>query len=258
MNKDGEPSVEDILRSIKQVISREDEGAQQASHSNSAPGFGNNPFARRDSFTRPTAVPAPANAPEDAPLNTDEEDIYDLGAMPAGEAPAEPEAVAPEETVSLPAGFQVHRYEAPAFDQGDDAEDVPLTLSSLIVAEDDEGETEVEIEFDPEPETGETPIAAEHEAPAEPRTKPQPVAEPQAAAGEGLLAGAAAAAVRAQLSALDSLSANAPKAAPAANPLEDMVREMLRPMLKEWLDANLQGIIERMVQDEIARITGRR
>jgi cell pole-organizing protein PopZ len=37
--------------------------------------------------------------------------------------------------------------------------------------------------------------------------------------------------------------------------LEDVVRETLRPMLKAWLDENLPGLVERMVQAEIERIT---
>src|SRR3990167_4393311 len=38
--------------------------------------------------------------------------------------------------------------------------------------------------------------------------------------------------------------------------LEGLVRDMLRPMLAEWLDANLPGMVERMVQAEIARKIG--
>ena len=40
--------------------------------------------------------------------------------------------------------------------------------------------------------------------------------------------------------------------------LEGLVREMLRPMLAEWLDQNLPGMVEKMVQAEIARIAGKR
>ncbi len=42
-----------------------------------------------------------------------------------------------------------------------------------------------------------------------------------------------------------------------SNTLEGLVREMLRPMLKEWLDKNLPGLVETMVQREIDRISGR-
>jgi uncharacterized protein len=37
--------------------------------------------------------------------------------------------------------------------------------------------------------------------------------------------------------------------------LEDVVRETLRPMLKSWLDENLPRVVERMVQEEVERIT---
>lgn len=40
--------------------------------------------------------------------------------------------------------------------------------------------------------------------------------------------------------------------------LEGLVRDMLRPMLSEWLDTNLPGMVEKMVQAEIARIAGKR
>ncbi len=39
--------------------------------------------------------------------------------------------------------------------------------------------------------------------------------------------------------------------------LEAMVRDMLRPMLKEWLDAKLPEVVERVVAQEVARISGR-
>lgn len=42
--------------------------------------------------------------------------------------------------------------------------------------------------------------------------------------------------------------------------IEDMVRAMLKPMLNEWLDAHLPGIVERLVEEEIQRLSrsGRR
>lgn len=44
-----------------------------------------------------------------------------------------------------------------------------------------------------------------------------------------------------------------------ARTLEDVVTEMLQPMLKQWLDDNLPGIVERKVQEEIERVSrGRR
>lgn len=42
--------------------------------------------------------------------------------------------------------------------------------------------------------------------------------------------------------------------------IEDMVRAMLKPMLSEWLDAHLPDIVERLVEEEIQRLSraGRR
>jgi len=65
----------------------------------------------------------------------------------------------------------------------------------------------------------------------------------------------------------ENLAALAMLAEPGAPPqivrsgetsLEGLVREMLRPMLAEWLDNNLPGMVEQMVQTEIARIAGKR
>jgi cell pole-organizing protein PopZ len=42
-----------------------------------------------------------------------------------------------------------------------------------------------------------------------------------------------------------------------AQTIEDLVKEMLRPMLKDWLDRNLPGIVERYVEREIVRLTRR-
>ena len=64
----------------------------------------------------------------------------------------------------------------------------------------------------------------------------------------------------------DNLAALAMLAEPSAKPqivrtgetsLEGLTRELLRPMLAEWLDANLPGMVEQMVQAEIARIAGK-
>lgn len=41
--------------------------------------------------------------------------------------------------------------------------------------------------------------------------------------------------------------------------LEDLAREMMRPMLRDWLDDNLPPLVERLVREEIERVSrGRR
>ncbi|MEN3930726.1 DUF2497 domain-containing protein [Microvirga sp. W0021] len=40
--------------------------------------------------------------------------------------------------------------------------------------------------------------------------------------------------------------------------VEAAAQDMLRPMLKEWLDNNLSGLVERLVREEIERLSGRK
>jgi len=40
-----------------------------------------------------------------------------------------------------------------------------------------------------------------------------------------------------------------------ARTLEDLVKEMLQPLLKSWLDDNLPGLVERLVKTEIERVS---
>ncbi len=65
-------------------------------------------------------------------------------------------------------------------------------------------------------------------------------------------------AVEASRHALASLSKMVVKPEVAgSDTLEGVVRDMLKPMLKDWLDANLPEIVERVVAQEVARISGR-
>ncbi len=53
--------------------------------------------------------------------------------------------------------------------------------------------------------------------------------------------------------AFDLLSASLKPSQPQT--VEDLMKEMLRPMLKAWLDDNLPSLVERLVRDEIERVT---
>lgn len=110
------------------------------------------------------------------------------------------------------------------------------------------------------------PSAAEHDAPAHHTAEPfpdpsdsepvmpQPAPQTRTTPAEPLLSRETAEASR---SALDNLSRLMVKPEPGSDgSLEGLVREMLRPMLRDWLDANLPAMVERMVEGEIARITG--
>ncbi|RVQ67744.1 DUF2497 domain-containing protein [Croceicoccus ponticola] len=224
MQKDGEPSVEDILRSIKKVISRDDEAL--GGQAGATPSFGNaRTFAPRDTFARYAATSQSVSDPAPEPTNdgSDADDVYDLGNLTPDDGAIEPEATIGTAPVPLPAAFAGPEEDV----AGDIDEPVAVTASEMH-----------EPDSLSKPEAAPSPIFSESE--------------------DRLIAGATAAAMRDQLSALSNFSAAAPKTETTPHPLEDAVRDMLRPLLKEWLDANLEGIVERIVQDEISRITGSR
>nr|WP_018181586.1 DUF2497 domain-containing protein [Kaistia granuli] len=88
--------------------------------------------------------------------------------------------------------------------------------------------------------------------------RPLPPAAPKSHAGDvprspGLLSAATDAAVS---SAFGDLSNTVLSGNPQT--LDDLVKEMLRPMLKSWLDDNLPPLVERLVRDEIERLSRRR
>ncbi|MBS7804127.1 DUF2497 domain-containing protein [Rhizobiales bacterium TNE-4] len=114
-------------------------------------------------------------------------------------------------------------------------------------------------------------VAAIRPKPAEPTPVLPP--KPQAAPSHGKASAPAAGAVAngaasegAQLQRLiageaeEALSAafgriSALKVTAETKTLEGLVADLLRPMLKEWLDANLPAIAERLVKQEIERIS---
>jgi len=114
-----------------------------------------------------------------------------------------------------------------------------------------------EPEIEPEPEVLEAPPARAPEP-----TRPAPILRAVEPVHEmpdvhRLVSDAAADAASAAFAGLAGARRQAPPAhwpVGAGNTVEDLVREMLRPMLKEWLDANLPGIVDRLVRQEIERI----
>jgi cell pole-organizing protein PopZ len=143
-------------------------------------------------------------------------------------------------------------------------ESAPTALESIASEE-----AEPEAQSEPEPESafaqGETMTpqssgsAAEIDPPASyaaSTRKAAPAApawSPDAASGGGggqLLSAQSGNAVHGAFSALAHtiLAQN-------ARTLEDLVAEMLQPMLRSWLDDNLPTLVERLVQEEIQRVS---
>ena len=98
------------------------------------------------------------------------------------------------------------------------------------------------------------------EAP-EPSEIAEPVVAPTlpASTGASLVAPEAAAAAASSVGSLmRTLTAERGMQLRSGGPtIEDLVREELRVLLKTWLDANLPGVVERLVRAEIERVVAR-
>lgn len=223
MNKPApkEPSMDEILSSIRQIIADDDAGAAPRKPAQPAP-----PPAR--SFVPQSAPPRPVQSePEPEPLALSPEQIL-------RDTAAEDEAK-PGLSFSELLG---NAGPAPSHD-------------GTLVDPDD-------IAFDveePAPVFTPPPRAA---APAFERPAPRPVAaaapmpDPTLSAeiAEQLLEPTTQSAVKSTFAKLSGL-----QTVGSGTTIEDMMREMLRPMLKEWLDENLPSVVERMVEKEIARVS---
>jgi cell pole-organizing protein PopZ len=98
---------------------------------------------------------------------------------------------------------------------------------------------------------GDSDVVFADRAPDLPRAVEEPRRAPAPSPpGPGLISNATAAAVDSAFNTLANtvLGQN-------ARTLEDLVKEMLRPMLKSWLDDNLPGLVERIVRAEIERVS---
>lgn len=121
----------------------------------------------------------------------------------------------------------------------------------------------IEPEFEPT-------ITAAPPPPPPPAPKPAPVPEvalsapaPAPAVDDALLSDRTLATSMAALNALKNIPDAPLPPLPTSGlrfrsgtTIEDLVIEALRPMLKDWLDMHLTGIVERMVEKEVRRLSG--
>lgn len=109
------------------------------------------------------------------------------------------------------------------------------------------------VEFNPEPaaepafDAG-ADMAAARPQPSIAQAAPMPDASLSSDMAAQLLEPTTQAAVRSSMTKLNGLGLGN-----ASATIESLLRDMLRPMLKEWLDENLPAVVERMVEQEIAR-----
>ncbi|HEY4404031.1 MAG TPA: DUF2497 domain-containing protein [Xanthobacteraceae bacterium] len=213
-----EPSMEEILASIRRII------------------------ADDDAAKSPSAVPEPARAPL-------------LAAAPLRPPPPEPEppepafapAPAPEPSINETALdemlAELNAMPGSAAEPEEMASDV-LDLTEAMAAPAESGfrtiDGQSDIVFEDSPPEDFAEPAATYDAPRPHLERPP----------RSLMSSATSAAVD---SAFNSLAHTV--LVQNARTLEDLVKEMLQPLLKSWLDDNLPGLVERLVKAEIERVS---
>jgi uncharacterized protein len=234
-----EPSMEEILASIRRIIADDEakpaEKTASPAASPSPASSGAAPPAAKPAVMSdipPSAIAAaqgkPARAPDPPPAASNSQD--DIDAMLAGLDAATSEA---EVRPPLPDGE--------VFELTDE-----MALPDPQPAPFHKVEPEDDIEFS-ETLAASAPPRAQHRQPA---FEPPPLYETPVAPPQQILSRSTVSAVESAFNTLANtvLSNN-------ARTLEDLVKEMLRPMLKSWLDDNLPGLVERIVKAEIERVS---
>lgn len=217
-----EPSMEEILASIRQIISDEDPVEAQAED---------------EALDDEMAAGAASETISEA----------DLDALFADPAPAEPDEAdddgSDDMSDAMDDGFAAIEADS---ELDDDDEDV-LDLSALPDIAEDPFDPPEDLDFaDPEP------VVAPAPKPAPFRAAPDPVIHKPLPASAPLLSQQTDSAVSAAFADLASTMLSG-----SARTLEDLVQDMLRPMLKSWLDENLPTMVEKMVREEIERVARR-
>lgn len=237
-----EPSMEEILASIRRIISDEEaaigEGeAEQPAAEAAEPAADPEAELNQDDLDALFDAPAPAPEPQPEPAEDDMEAL--MAQMAQEEAAAEEE---PEEVLELQTEWQEQDLVQPHEDD-------------LMFMEE---------ETAPEPEPAPTPEAQfeqavtkqlEQQVPdllkATVETTPTPLDNlPDVERGQPLVSDLAGEKVSSAFGDLTHtiLSNN-------TRTMENVVEDLLRPMLKAWLDQNLPVMVERLVRAEIERVS---
>jgi uncharacterized protein len=224
--KSQEPSMEEILASIRRIIADDD-----ASKSPPKPAEAPKPASR--GAAPPSRSAPPPHEPESSPsaMEAEEEDLADAGLQDPDILDLTESMAASEAAGSVPMPQSASSATVESFPHSGDAESEAAAFDGS---------------------DAETP---NFEGVAPPRSEPDRMDEqgrvgvPGVSERGQLLSNATAAAVD---SAFDALAQTV--LVNNSRTLEDLVREMMRPMLKTWLDDNLPRLVERLVRAEIERV----
>ncbi|MGB3041773.1 MAG: DUF2497 domain-containing protein [Xanthobacteraceae bacterium] len=221
-----EPSMEEILASIRRIIADDETKTPAAEQPPAAKPAPVAPAAVKSApVADPAGSPAMANEPTKPAAKAAPNSQDDIDALLADfDAPAAPVAAPSEDDVlELTDDMALPDMPEPSFDKVEPAND--LEFNEMAIA------------------------SEQRHYPATER--------PSGAARGGVDAFAPEMLSQSTVSAVESAFNSLANTVLSNNArtLEDLVREMLRPMLKTWLDDNLPGLVERIVKAEIERVS---
>ena len=239
--KGQEPSMEEILASIRRIIADDDATKTPAK-------------AAEPVIPAPAPPPRPATLPPRLSMPPPLRPAAPPRAVPSP-PPPDDSAAKQAEIDAMLAQLQAvsNQGRAPLEEPASDILD--LTEYQMTAPEPGpgfqtiDGGSDVVFEDSPAPEPEPEPPPAPR--PAEEARRHYPTPPPREERDDrGLISAATSAAVD---SAFNTLAQTV--LVQNGRTLEDLVREMLRPMLKTWLDDNLPGTVERLVRAEIERVS---
>ena len=265
-----EPSMEEILASIRRIIA-DDEAKPPAPEkpvSTPAPVKSEKPERPERVTAAPPAAPAPKPVMKDIPpsaIPAAQAAAAKAAAPPVKPAPA---AVAPPPPAPPPAPAPVASNSQDdidallnGLDEATTPEEIrpPLPDDEVFELTDDMAVPDPEPpqssfhKIDPQDDIEFAEIRAARPSHRQPLFEPPPLessSPPQQMPPQQILSHSTVSAVESAFNTLAHtvLSNN-------ARTLEDLVKEMLRPMLKSWLDDNLPALVERIVKAEIERVS---
>lgn len=235
-----EPSMDEILSSIRQIIADDDLAGNSAVAKPGGAKAAVDSAATPEDKAETEAKPEPAAA---EPPKADAEPEQPPAAVEPEKAAEEPLALRTEQIVGADeSALDKAVAEAEAQLSAHASKETQLVVPDDIGFEGDDADA---AEAAQEPDREEPAASA-------PSGHPSPLPDPSLSGdlADQLMAPTADAATRHAFSQLNALALSGKE-----RTVEDLIREMLRPMLKSWLDENLPGMVERMVQREIERVS---
>lgn len=258
-----EPSMDEILASIRRIISEEDDSPQELPVRQKLETLKLGDEAQAEAAPVPEAaneVEAPTGEVEaEAGVDADLDAGLDADASFEADV-AETAEAAPEDEMLL---NEPEESPAPVdeLDEFEPLPEEPAAAGSTMepVAEAQESGDDIDDAFADDPDIA-APTAQEADAPM-PQAAVQDIADSirhdVTAAAVSQLSVSEDAADQAA-NAFGALEENMRLSTGSGRTIEDMIEAMLAPMLKTWLDENLPRIVEDKVEEEVRRISRRR